>query len=72
MGSKVGQVYFSGLPDGAVECDIEQHFGAIGILKKDKRTRKPMVSKKSRGGNVDIAVNRLSVDLRVNKELKAL
>uniref|UniRef100_A0ABK9MIT2 RNA-binding protein cabeza n=2 Tax=Glossina morsitans morsitans TaxID=37546 RepID=A0ABK9MIT2_GLOMM len=36
-------IFVSGMDPGATEMDIETHFGAIGIIKKDKRTMKPKI-----------------------------
>ncbi|XP_019895178.2 RNA-binding protein cabeza isoform X2 [Musca domestica] len=36
-------IFVSGMDPSATELDIETHFGAIGIIKKDKRTMKPKI-----------------------------
>ncbi|KAH8235775.1 hypothetical protein KR032_007420 [Drosophila birchii] len=36
-------IFVSGMDPNATENDIETHFGAIGIIKKDKRTMKPKI-----------------------------
>ncbi|XP_075157424.1 FUS RNA binding protein cabeza isoform X2 [Haematobia irritans] len=36
-------IFVSGMDPEATELDIESHFGAIGIIKKDKRTSKPKI-----------------------------
>lgn len=36
-------VYVSGLPAGVTEADIETYFGSIGIIKKDKKTKKSKI-----------------------------
>ncbi|XP_046801985.1 RNA-binding protein cabeza isoform X2 [Lucilia cuprina] len=36
-------IFVSGMDPEATEMDIETHFGAIGIIKKDKRTSKPKI-----------------------------
>lgn len=40
---QVDTVFVSGMSTEITEQDIEQHFGAIGIIKKDKRTMKPRI-----------------------------
>ena len=37
------QVYFSGLPPGTTMDEVAGHFGSIGVIKMDKRTRKPKI-----------------------------
>ncbi|XP_017155984.1 RNA-binding protein cabeza isoform X2 [Drosophila miranda] len=36
-------IFVSGMDTNTTEQDIETHFGAIGIIKKDKRTMKPKI-----------------------------
>ncbi|TMW53983.1 hypothetical protein DOY81_000915, partial [Sarcophaga bullata] len=36
-------IFVSGMDPESTEMDIETHFGAIGIIKKDKRTSKPKI-----------------------------
>lgn len=43
METQVDTVFVSGMDTDATEEDIVHHFGAIGIIKKDKKTQKPKV-----------------------------
>ncbi|KAL3147279.1 hypothetical protein ABBQ32_002769 [Trebouxia sp. C0010 RCD-2024] len=36
-------IYISGLPQHVTEDDLAQHFGSIGIIKQDKKLKKPKV-----------------------------
>jgi RNA-binding protein FUS len=36
-------IFVSGMDTQVTESDINNHFGAIGIIKKDKRTNKPKI-----------------------------
>ena len=36
-------VYISGLPQHVTEEDLAQHFGSIGIIKQDKKLKKPKI-----------------------------
>lgn len=40
---QIDTVFVSGMSTEITEVEIEQHFGAIGIIKKDKRTMKPRI-----------------------------
>lgn len=40
---QIDTVFVSGMPTHATEQEIEQHFGAIGLIKKDKKTMKPRI-----------------------------
>ena len=40
---QVDTVFISGMPPHVTELEIEQHFGAIGLIKKDKKTMKPRI-----------------------------
>lgn len=43
MIEQVDTVFISGMPPHVTEHEIEQHFGAIGLIKKDKKTMKPRI-----------------------------
>jgi len=43
MVEQVDTVFVSGMPTDVSEDDIERHFGAIGIIKKDRRTMKSKI-----------------------------
>lgn len=41
--TQVDTVFVSGMDETADENEIAHHFGAIGIIKKDKKTQKPKI-----------------------------
>jgi RNA recognition motif-containing protein len=37
------QVYIQGMPPGITEKDVAEFFGAIGVVKQDKKTKMPKI-----------------------------
>ena len=36
-------VYVSNLPDGTTEAELAKHFGAIGVIREDKKRKCPKI-----------------------------